>query len=170
MRAAGVSSWIAVGLVACGCVTVVPEPAPAAEPARGVLASGRPPNSSGTHRDEGYSWLGEYEVRVTIDVPPRAGHVLAFRWGAKNDTRTGSLAVNGGKARVLSGGGYDGFRWLRVEVGDKVAGKRYELVLKPGRKYEELAKNNLETFRASLVFKGSRMYVRGYKSLWCIGK
>jgi len=44
------------------------------------------------------------------------------------------------------------------------------LVLSPGREYKELTKNKLETFRASLVFKGSKMYVRGYKSLWCIGK
>ncbi|MHC4248929.1 MAG: hypothetical protein ACYS9X_07360 [Planctomycetota bacterium] len=132
MRATGMSSWIAAGVLAGGCVIVDPRTAPAGEPAPAVIASGSLPNASGTYRDEGYSWLGEYEARVTIEVPPSAGHVLAFRWGAKNDTRTGALSLNG-KEQSLSGGGYDGFRWLRVEVGDKVSGKRYELVLKPGR-------------------------------------
>ena len=44
------------------------------------------------------------------------------------------------------------------------------LVLEPGRKYKELARNSLETFRSSLVFEGKRMYVRTTKGLWCIGE
>jgi len=44
------------------------------------------------------------------------------------------------------------------------------LVLQPGREFKEIARNKLETFRATPVFKGSRMYVRGYKHLWCVGK
>jgi outer membrane protein assembly factor BamB len=44
------------------------------------------------------------------------------------------------------------------------------LVLRPGRAYEVLAKNSLEPFRASPVFEGKRMYIRGLKSLWCIGE
>lgn len=44
------------------------------------------------------------------------------------------------------------------------------IVLKPGREYQELARNSLETFRSSLVFEGKRMYVRTTKGLWCIGE
>ncbi len=44
------------------------------------------------------------------------------------------------------------------------------IVLEPGREYKEIARNNLETFRSSLVFEGRRMYVRTTKGLWCIGE
>ena len=44
------------------------------------------------------------------------------------------------------------------------------LVLRPGRTYEEVARNKLESFRSSPVLRGSRMYVRGRGHLWCIGK
>jgi outer membrane protein assembly factor BamB len=44
------------------------------------------------------------------------------------------------------------------------------VVLKPGREYEEVARNKLETFRSSPVFKGKCLYIRGYKNLYCIGK
>ncbi len=44
------------------------------------------------------------------------------------------------------------------------------VVLKPGREFEELARNKLETFRSSLVFEGKRMYVRTTKGLWSIGE
>ncbi len=44
------------------------------------------------------------------------------------------------------------------------------VVMKPGREYEEVARNKLETFRSSPVFRGKRLYVRGYKNLYCIGK
>lgn len=44
------------------------------------------------------------------------------------------------------------------------------IVLEPGREYKELGRNSLETFRSSLVFEGTRMYVRTTKGLWCIGR
>lgn len=44
------------------------------------------------------------------------------------------------------------------------------IVMKPGAKPEVVAQNSLEPFRSSPVFKGSRMYIRGLKHLWCIGK
>ena len=44
------------------------------------------------------------------------------------------------------------------------------IVLQPGREYQELARNSLETFRSSLVFEEKRMYVRTTKGLWCIGE
>ena len=42
------------------------------------------------------------------------------------------------------------------------------LVLKPGRQYESVAKNELEEFRSSLVFVGDRLYVRGLNHVYCI--
>jgi outer membrane protein assembly factor BamB len=42
------------------------------------------------------------------------------------------------------------------------------LVLKPGRTYEELARNELEPYRGCPVFSGKRMFLRGQKHLWCI--
>ena len=44
------------------------------------------------------------------------------------------------------------------------------IVFKPGRDCEEVARNELEPFRSSLVFEGERLYVRTTKGLWCLGK
>jgi outer membrane protein assembly factor BamB len=44
------------------------------------------------------------------------------------------------------------------------------IVVQPGREFKQLAKNQLERFRSSPVFVGRRMYVRGYKKLYCIEK
>ncbi|MHC4715206.1 MAG: hypothetical protein ACYTAN_18370, partial [Planctomycetota bacterium] len=44
------------------------------------------------------------------------------------------------------------------------------IVIEPGREYREVARNDLEPFRACPVFVGSRMYIRGHKNLYCIGK
>jgi outer membrane protein assembly factor BamB len=44
------------------------------------------------------------------------------------------------------------------------------VVLQPGREYRELARNQLEPFRSSLVFEGKRLYVRTLKYLYCIGE
>ncbi|HET6427001.1 MAG TPA: PQQ-binding-like beta-propeller repeat protein [Phycisphaerae bacterium] len=44
------------------------------------------------------------------------------------------------------------------------------VVLAAGREYRQLAVNKLEEFRACPVFVGRRMYVRGMKHLWCIGR
>ena len=43
------------------------------------------------------------------------------------------------------------------------------VVLKPGREFQEVARNTLEPFWASLVFSGTRTYVRGQTALYCIG-
>jgi outer membrane protein assembly factor BamB len=43
------------------------------------------------------------------------------------------------------------------------------VVLKPGREFQEVAHNTLEPFYASLVFSGTRLYVRGQTNLYCIG-
>jgi outer membrane protein assembly factor BamB len=44
------------------------------------------------------------------------------------------------------------------------------VVLQPGREYKELARNQLEPFRSSLVFEGKRVYIRTAKNLYCIGE
>lgn len=44
------------------------------------------------------------------------------------------------------------------------------LILKPGREYQEVGRNTLEEFRSSPVFEGKRLYIRGYKHLYCIGE
>jgi outer membrane protein assembly factor BamB len=44
------------------------------------------------------------------------------------------------------------------------------LILKPGREFKEVGRNTLEEFRSSPVFVGKRMYLRGYKHLYCIGE
>ena len=43
------------------------------------------------------------------------------------------------------------------------------VILKPGRQYEELARNRVETFRTSLVFEGKRLYIRTVKNMYCLG-
>lgn len=40
-------------------------------------------------------------------------------------------------------------------------------VLKPGRAYEEVARNTLEDFRGCPVFVGKRVFIRGRSALWC---
>ncbi|MCH7727193.1 MAG: hypothetical protein IH991_12045, partial [Planctomycetes bacterium] len=44
------------------------------------------------------------------------------------------------------------------------------IVLKAGRKYDEVARNKLESFGSNPVFAGKRMYIRGQKHLYCIGE
>jgi outer membrane protein assembly factor BamB len=44
-------------------------------------------------------------------------------------------------------------------------------VVKPGRTFEPVSINSLgDTVRSSPTFAGSRMYVRGYKAMYCIGQ
>jgi outer membrane protein assembly factor BamB len=43
------------------------------------------------------------------------------------------------------------------------------VVFKPGRQYEEIARNVLEPYRASLVFSGGHIFVRGLKNMYCLG-
>ncbi len=44
------------------------------------------------------------------------------------------------------------------------------IIIRPGRKYDEVARNSLDEFKSSLCFAGSRMYVRTKGHLWCIGQ
>ena len=43
-------------------------------------------------------------------------------------------------------------------------------VIKPGRTFKLESTNQLERFRGSPVFEGTRMYIRGFNKLYCIGK
>ena len=82
-----------------------------------------------TYAGTPYLWLGRAEIGIAFDVKPAAGHVLELSWGAKNDTRHGTLVVNGVEI-PLRGGGYDGFRWMRVPVPDAVKGDHYEIEIR----------------------------------------
>jgi hypothetical protein len=58
-------------------------------------------------------------------------------------------------------------------AGDRVyisSDKGTTVVIATGREYRELARNQLDVFRSSLVFEGKRMYVRTQKHLYCIGE
>lgn len=102
-----------------------------AEPSGTPLAWARCTASPQTHDGRHYWWLGELELRVALEVPPAAGQRLALLWGAKNDTRTAWLTVNG-QELPLSAGGYNGFRWLLVPLPAGIRGDRYELRFGPG--------------------------------------
>jgi hypothetical protein len=55
----------------------------------------------------------------------------------------------------------------RLFVGADVTGSA--VMFRPGRQYEELGRNTLETFCSSPVFVGDRMYLRTWGNLYCIG-
>jgi hypothetical protein len=45
------------------------------------------------------------------------------------------------------------------------------VVVEPGREYKEVARNKLgDNFRCCPVAQGDRLYIRGMKKLYCIGK
>ncbi|MBI3829659.1 MAG: PQQ-binding-like beta-propeller repeat protein [Planctomycetes bacterium] len=44
------------------------------------------------------------------------------------------------------------------------------VILEPGKDFKEIARNELEPSKATAVFEGTRMYVRGRTALYCIGK
>ena len=44
------------------------------------------------------------------------------------------------------------------------------IVLKPGAAFNQIQKNQIEGFRSCPVFIGSRLYIRGLKTMYCIGE
>ena len=85
------------------------------------------------------------------------------------DARTGEVIYNE-QVRGLGGPMYPsvtiagGHIFLGSENGSA-------LVLKPGREYNVIATDKLDDLvRCSPVFEGTRMYVRGQKNIYCIGK
>lgn len=78
-----------------------------------------------------YVWTGAATIHLAIDTPPAPGHILELEWGSKNDARSAVATINGKEVQVR-GGGYDGFKPLRVAIPDGVTGNRYEIRLSAG--------------------------------------
>lgn len=82
------------------------------------------------------------------------------------DTSDGDLVYS---QRLRLGGGEaypsvtlaDGLLYVSSESGTTV-------VLEPGREFRLVATNRLEPFRASPVFVGDRLYIRGLQNLYCL--
>ena len=98
--------------------------------AESVLAETKLSGSKQTYAGESYAFLGDSALRLTIPIAPQPGHVLNFRWGAKNDQRSAEVQIHG-KMLPLKSGGYDGFRWLRMPVPAGVTGEKYVIELQP---------------------------------------
>jgi hypothetical protein len=98
--------------------------------AESVLAETKLSGSKQAYAGESYAFLGDSALRLTIPIAPQPGHVLNFRWGAKNDQRSTEVQING-KMLPLKSGGYDGFRWLRMPVPAGVTSQTYTIELQP---------------------------------------
>jgi len=72
----------------------------------------------------------------------------------------GQKSTNSAYPSVTAAGGY---LFLSNESGKTT-------VIEPGRAYKVVATNQLEGFRASPVFEADRLYIRGFKKLWCLGQ
>ncbi len=75
-----------------------------------------------------YYFLNHGPLKCTIDERPSDMHAIDLLWGAKQDERTASVQVNGTQ-QTITAGGYDGFRWLRVNLPSGITGDRYEVTL-----------------------------------------
>ncbi len=82
-----------------------------------------------TYQEIPYFFLGNGDLSFTIPVTPQGGDALDLLWGAKSDTRTAQVTVNG-QAKKVSAGGYDGFQWVRVKLDAPVSGDGYQVTLK----------------------------------------
>ncbi|NQT86373.1 hypothetical protein HQ560_06380, partial [bacterium] len=78
-----------------------------------------------------YLWLGRQQIDLTVDVKPAKGQVIDLLWGSKGGARSAVLVVNG-KPQTVKGGGYDGFRWKRVNVPAGVQGDAYQISIRQG--------------------------------------
>jgi hypothetical protein len=99
---------------------------PAKSPDASILAWIRFENTKESYQDTPYLWLGDTVLDMIIDVRPQPGHALEILWGAKKDAREAALTVNG-KSVAARGGGYSGFRWLKVPLPAGLTGERYEV-------------------------------------------
>lgn len=105
---------------------------------RAVLAWHRFDDGRQEYLKTPYRFLGDGDLRVVIDVLPAAGHALELHWGAKNDMRAASIAINGVEKRVVHGQ-YDGFRWLSIPVPEGGKGERYDVIIRSGGGVEKAA-------------------------------
>jgi len=81
-----------------------------------------------TYAGERYRFLGDGPIKLTIHVAPQPSHVVALKWGSKNDQRSARVTING-KSVPVSGGGYNGFRWLAVPMPEGIKGDRCDITL-----------------------------------------
>ena len=75
------------------------------------------------------------------------------------------------KLRISGMGGSNRVYSSPTQAGEHVyisglGGKTF--VLNPGRKFQQVATNQLEKFRCNPVFEGDRMYIRGNDKFYCI--
>lgn len=91
-------------------------------------------------------------------------------WFGVIDAVTGEVVYE----KRLGFGGDANEVYVSVTLGGEniyVGGEMGEFaVIKQGREYVEIVRNQLEGTRSSPVFVGSRMYLRGFKHMWCIGE
>ncbi len=78
-----------------------------------------------------YLFLENGDLKFTIPVAPNAQQTLELLWGSKQDNRTATVTINGISQNV-SAGGYDGFRWQKIDVPPEVKGDRYDVTLGRG--------------------------------------
>ncbi|AKJ65653.1 hypothetical protein [Kiritimatiella glycovorans] len=84
------------------------------------------PENSKQYHGRTYHFLGDAPLYVKVAAAPKEDAVLDLLWGAKNDQRVAILKAGDTEQRVRAGG-YDGFRWQRVEL-DPPKGKEEWLV------------------------------------------
>ena len=85
------------------------------------------------------------------------------------DANTGEVVYQ--KRLDLGGGNNSAYPSITL-AGDKLfvgSESGTTVVLALGRTYRELARNKVEGYRSSPVFAGERMYLRGFKYLYCFG-
>lgn len=86
------------------------------------------------------------------------------------DAKTGEVVAT----KVMKDVDLNGQFYPSIVVAGKnvyVAGDQGKcVILEPGKEFKEVARNQLEPTKATAVFEGTRMYVRGRTALYCIGK
>jgi outer membrane protein assembly factor BamB len=84
------------------------------------------------------------------------------------DAKTGKVVYR----RRLNVGGGTGYPSVAFAGGFLYASgdNGTTVVIRPGRVYKEVARNKLDGFISTPVFAGDRMYLRTFKSLYCIGR
>jgi hypothetical protein len=122
-----------------------------------------PPLWKGTNLKGGGYWFPSPILHDGLLYAMNASSILSVIDAAKGDViYERRLNFGGGESYpsiTLAGN----FLFLSSDNGTTI-------VIAPGREYQEVARNSLETFRSSPVFEGERMFVRTTKGLWCIGR
>lgn len=118
---------LSAALAATPCATFLDTPSDAA-----AVAWVRFVDASQDHLGTPYLYVGNRDLLLTFDVAPQAGDTLELLWGSKKDQRTATLIVN--ECRVeANGGGYQGFRWLRVPLPAGITGPKYTIRISKGQ-------------------------------------